>query len=296
MNQRIEKPGFTLIELLVVISIIALLIGILLPALGAARESGKRAACLSNIRQIGIAALTYTNDNKDHYVIYRTAFSSRFNTNDMLGSARAGFVSVPWARRLSLDYTSTPSLMTCPSFAASNPGEIDDLDPGDNTIGYTEYRAWGKTHYGMNAAFLGSRLGPDKLTETTGASTNPSADMRRTPRTDEVLNSSRTIYFTDTLNLAMQTGTPGSGSTLGVATGETAGVDYVFQASDPPNNAYGHADARHNSTINIDWADGHASNVSVEDPADVWGQDELTDWRDWIADPAGYGDLLWDLE
>lgn len=293
MSQRIEKSGFTLIELLVVISIIALLIGILLPALGAARESGKRAACLSNIRQVGIAALTYTNDNKDHYVIYRTAFSSGFNSNDML-NGRGGFVSVPWARRLSLDYTSTPSLMTCPSFEASDPGEIDDLDPGDNVD--PAYRAWGKTHYGMNAAFLGSRLGPTRLNETTGSSTNPSADMRRTPRTDEVLNSSRTIYFTDTLNLAMQTGTPALGNTQGVDAGETAGVDYVFQASDPPSSAYGHADARHNSTINIDWADGHASNVSVDDPDDVWGQDELTNWREWRADPAGYGDLLWDLE
>ena len=59
--------GFTLIELLVVISIIALLIALLLPALSAARDAARNAKCLSNLRQIGIAAFTYANDY-DGYV------------------------------------------------------------------------------------------------------------------------------------------------------------------------------------------------------------------------------------
>ncbi len=62
-SRPVRGRGFTLIELLVVISIIALLVGILLPALGAARKSAQNMLCLANERQIGIGCWAYSNDN-----------------------------------------------------------------------------------------------------------------------------------------------------------------------------------------------------------------------------------------
>jgi prepilin-type N-terminal cleavage/methylation domain-containing protein/prepilin-type processing-associated H-X9-DG protein len=77
------RRGFTLIELLVVIAIIAILMAVLMPALQRAREQGKRAACLSNVKQFGISWVLYADENDQKIVNSCTIENSEGHTDSL---------------------------------------------------------------------------------------------------------------------------------------------------------------------------------------------------------------------
>jgi prepilin-type N-terminal cleavage/methylation domain-containing protein/prepilin-type processing-associated H-X9-DG protein len=74
---RPARPAFTLVELLVVIGIIALLIGILMPTLQGARSQARAVACMSNVRQISVAAQMYANEHKRFVTFLSTSTEGR---------------------------------------------------------------------------------------------------------------------------------------------------------------------------------------------------------------------------
>ena len=76
-----RRTGFTLIELLVVVAIIAVLVAILLPALGRARDQAKEVICTSNLKQQGTAFLMYAQENNDWMIHYASwpPFSGNFH-------------------------------------------------------------------------------------------------------------------------------------------------------------------------------------------------------------------------
>ena len=285
-----KRAGFTLIELLVVISIIALLVGILLPALGAARRTAQRIKCLSNIRQVATANYAYGSENDDYYTPYlakwfRTlsAYEHRLQTNPGNPPTETGY----WWSSLLIDngYLGTRDVWECPSFEAdlvdfldqdktTLSGDFSDLPDGRGSA------RWNQVHYGYNAYYLGSSI-PYRPSNP-GNLGSGGADFleyaNRPARFDEVKKASDTIVAADSRNYQDE---------LTVFGGKTAGIGYLFPQHDNPTAQAGFADARHGNSINVAWADGHGSNVSVADPDNPYHFDELTSTRSEAATPQG---------
>lgn len=228
-----NRKAFTLIELLVVISIVALLMGVLIPALAAARSRSLAVVCKSNLRQLVLANLSYASENGGSFVIAAMDIVTtnlhrwhgvRDTANDAFDPRRSDLVK----------YLEYGAVKKCPQkvrFVQGNPSSQDFED--------------GCGGYGYNMTYLGSEL----WSRGFGADA-----YRSTARDIEVLHPAETLMFTDTA--------------LGkIDNGAAYYIQYSFAEArfwasggqlhpdwgDPSPSIH----FRHAGRTNIGWVDGH---------------------------------------
>ena len=239
---KISKFGFTLIELLVVIAIIAILAAILLPALNSARERGRSASCLNNLKQLNSFLNSYTNDNDDYMI--------PCYDNGKLYMSSAYGNPVRWSYVLAEQYGSLKCSRTanefksgslqsqldvwfCPSLTLKSPAQI-----------MSEYNF---SNYAYNGAFMhgGDVSGTTKTSYNVPITASVWVNVAKMSKVTGIRNPSQTF-------------TIGDGAISG---GKLR--DFFVPSEHSDNGTVSgtmfYLDTRHNNMANIGFVDGHVS-------------------------------------
>ena len=239
------RSAFTLIELLVVIAIIAILAAILLPALQSARERGRSAGCISNLKQQGIGFNFYTDSFDGRIIRYDNLLVKRRN-----GQVGAG----AWTGWLIQNQKLDKNIFVCNSFPYRGGNPQDKIDDSDNL----RYCGYGIVYTMLSARY---RRGGDTGNDQDVAWGNLHQSDIRHPSKMFFVMDSRILKTDGYYEGNHRINTEYSSKTLGNPDGE-----------------------RHRSSINILYGDAHVSNLRVNaaNPYTTLGSGrKLIQWNGW---------------
>ncbi len=240
--------AFTLIELLVVIAIIAILAAILFPVFGRARESARRTACISNLKQIGLGVMQYVQDYDEclprHFYAYPNPGSQ--------GTGNGVDTSYKWMDVLH-PYVKNTQLFVCPSDSTATARYV--YPPADRTAGPPDNRDKFGSYYWNNAYYQNTGNPPDVIANGLTGTVVPLAAVEAV---------STTVMVADAVG-----GNPGQtigGGNADFAWPNVPGNPTIHPTANPKRLTGGATNLveRHLDTIAVIYADGHAKAMKIE--------------------------------
>ena len=222
--KRSSSKFFTLIELLVVIAIIAILAAILLPALNSARERGRSASCINNLKNIATTTMQYADANDDFFPRQKVKIPAYSSTANVL---TAGILTYH-------NYTDM-NVFFCPTgMSRMQPAKINEANRVINEKDHSQVHNYAS--YGIKAYACGDPSGDPSL------------------KTNRIKSASQTIIWGGAA-------TTDDSSNISSKTNVIQGGYLIQKAASASNYKWGAIYDYHKDSANLSWADGHVSNM-----------------------------------
>jgi prepilin-type N-terminal cleavage/methylation domain-containing protein len=297
---KMRKKGFTLIELLVVVSIIAMLLAILMPALNKVKKIAMRVVCATNLKGLGTAETVYCQDYDDEYTI-----QGQGNTNLTWSDRTTGFQKTitesPWSSRTEISIGAslyllvreadvTPDSFVCPSgdekaYEGQNDFQLDLVELWD--FGFPGYQDTGPVKcvsYSYHMPYVGGTGSGSGARGTFAADGTRSASF--------AMMADKNPYFDQNLSKGgLANDLSNYQNVVSLIGGSSAPTEGTYESLQKELTEIGNAYSHDRTSQNVLFADGHVSN---EKRADVGSRNDnvYTMWSDMTTE-AGRRRGVW---